>query len=192
MNKLLLTFAAILCLAAFISTGSNYSYAQEGQEEGIEEAGPLLLLREAKEYRDSTVAVEAYLTDNILEAKVTARMYGTKPKIHNVLVVGPKLGRLSIESKEVLLATVEDEEPYSTSKKDKGFISFAREKTKQAEGTLTREMMVFEIPRDKVMKGRRYEFWVQIMSMQKGGKYKTFKFDLEDLAGALSKSKPGS
>ena len=183
MNKLFLIFLTVFYLASYMATDLNFAYAQE-EEQNTERQ---LVLREAKEYRKSTVAVEAYLTDNILEAKVTARMYATKPKIHNAIIVGSRLGRLSIDSKEVLLATVEDEEPYPTSKKDRGFISFSKKKTKQSEGTLTRELMIFEIPRDKVVKGKRYELWVQIMSMQKGGKYKTFKFDLEDLAELLSK-----
>jgi len=42
--------------------------------------------------------------------------------------------------------------------------------------------MLFDIPPDRVVDGKKYKLWVQIMSMQKGGKYKTFKFDLENLA----------
>ena len=144
---------------------------------------PVLIAREAQEFQKQTVAVEVYLKGNILEAKITARMYKTKPKIHNAIVVGPGLGRLSIESKTVLVQDVIDDEPYPTSKKDKGFITFGSGKeNKKAEGTLTRELMLFDIPPDRVVDGKKYKLWVQIMSMQKGGKYKTFKFDLENLA----------
>ena len=47
--------------------------------------------------------------------------------------------------------------------------------------------MVFKIPRDKVRKGKKYKLWVQIESLQRGGKYKTFKFDIENLAELLLK-----
>jgi len=85
---------------------------------------PVLIVREAQEFQKSTVAVEVYLEGNILEARITARMYKTKPKVYNAIVVGPRLGRLSIESKTVLVQDVIDDEPYPTSKKDKGFITF--------------------------------------------------------------------
>lgn len=144
---------------------------------------PILILRQAKEFKKQTVAVEARLKGNILEALITGRMYKTKPKIHNAIIVGPRLGRLAIESKTILVQDVVDDEPYPTSKKDKGFITFGRkEENKRAKGTLTRELMLFDVPPDRVVDGKKYKLWVQIMSMQKGGKYKTFKFDLENLA----------
>jgi hypothetical protein len=142
-----------------------------------------LVIRKAQEFQKSTVAVEAYLSDNIMETKITARMYGTKPKIYNAIIVGPGLGRLSIESKEVLLASTEEDEPYSTSRNDKGFIHFGVDGvSKTAEGTLTRELLLFKIPKEKIKKTGKYRLWVQITSMQQGGKYKTFKFDLENFA----------
>ncbi|MFC1621386.1 hypothetical protein ACFL2G_03680 [Candidatus Omnitrophota bacterium] len=176
MTKLL--FVVLSCV--FVIGGVSISYAQEEK---------LLTLFEAKEFEKSTVAVKAYLTDNIFEATITARMYQTKPKIHNAIVVGPKLGRLSIESKEVLLATTMEEEPYPTKRKDKGFIHFGKDKkNKKATGTLTRELLVFKIPEDKVKKDKKYKLWIQTESLQRGGKYKTFKFDLENFFERLKES----
>jgi len=173
MTRLLCIFLSCLFAIGVISS----SYAQEEKT---------LILFEAKEFGKSTVAVKAYLADNILEATITARMYQAKPKIHNAIIVGSKLGRLSIESKEVLLATAAEEEPYPTKRRDKGFIHFRKDgKEKKAKGTITRELLVFKIPRDKVKKDKKYKLWVQIESLQRGGKYKTFKFDLENLAELL-------
>jgi len=157
------------------------------QEEGHQER--TLVLRQAKEFRKSTVAVEVYLIGNILEAKVTARMmHATKPRIYNAIIVGSKLGRLSSETRKTLPANLEQEEPYPTARKDKGFIHFGKkEKTKHSKGTPTRELIEFRIPKDKIVEGKKYRLWVQIMSMQKkGGKYKTFKFDLENLPELIS------
>jgi hypothetical protein len=170
-------------LTGFITLSTLVSYAQEGAP------GRVLLLREAQEFEKSTVAIEAYLTDNVLEVTIIARMPGTKPKIHNAIIVGPRLGRLSCESKEVLLATVEAEEPFPTKRKDMAFISFSKsEETKKTKGTLTRELVVFRIPNERIIKGKKYELWVQIESLQKGGKYKTFKFDLQSLGDFLLES----
>lgn len=183
MGKVSVSALKVLFLACLISTFSSFAYPQN--EEGKETR--ILIVREAQEFEKNTVAVEAYLTGNILEAKVTARMYGTKPKIYNAIIVGPGLGRLSIESKEILLASVEKEEPYPTSRKDRGFISFGGDNVlKTAEGTLTRELLLFKIPEEKIKKSGKYRLWIQIMSMQKGGKYKTFKFDLKDLYEKIS------
>ncbi|MFH1854785.1 MAG: hypothetical protein ABH815_05680 [Candidatus Omnitrophota bacterium] len=167
----------LLIYLAAVLPGQAYVQAENNKE------GRLLLIREAQEFERSTVAVEGYLlSGDILEVKVTARMYGTKPKIYNAIVVGPGLGRLSITSKEVLLASTEEDEPYPTSRKDRGFISFGRDGAlKSASGTLTRELLLFKIPENKIRKTGKYRLWIQIMSLQKGSKYKTFKFDLKDL-----------
>ncbi len=163
-------------LIGFVMLFQIFSYAQESNKER------LLILREAQEDQKSTVAIEAYLLDNILEVTIIARMPGTKPKIYNAIVVGPRLGRLSSESKEVLLATAEEDKPFPTKRKDMAFISFSKgEETKKARGTLTRELVTFRIPPERVVKGKRYELWVQIESLQVGGGYKTFKFDLGNI-----------
>ncbi|MDP8216710.1 MAG: hypothetical protein P9L98_05280 [Candidatus Kaelpia imicola] len=143
----------------------------------------VLLLREAKEHRRATAAVEAYLEGNILEVKVIARMDRTKPRIYNVIVIGPKIGRLVPKMRETLYPTMEDEEPFPT-KKSGGFIRFSsKEEAKKTSGTLTKELLKFEIPSEKVVAGKRYQIWVKIESMQRGGDKESFKFDLEDFAG---------
>ncbi|MFH1782824.1 MAG: hypothetical protein ABH848_04335 [Candidatus Omnitrophota bacterium] len=150
----------------------------------------ILILREAKESGKDMAAVEAHLLDNILTVKITARMEQTKPKIYNALIVGPKLGRLNIEKKEVLLQGLE-EEPYPT-KKRRGFISFdPKSEKKRGKGTLTRELVDFKIPKDRLVKGKKYQLWVQIESLQRGGGYATFKFDLEDLAELVLEKEMG-
>jgi hypothetical protein len=172
-RRLLYLFLSIISIITLLS----YAKAQEIAIEKVR------ILREAQEYEKSTVAVDAHLKDDILQVIIIARMDGTKPRIYNSIVVGPKLGRLSCESREVLLATVEEEEPFLTKRKDKAFISFTKgEEVKKAKGTLTRELFVFKIPIDRIIKGKKYELWVQIESLQKGGKYKTFKFDLENFS----------
>ncbi|MBU1853932.1 MAG: hypothetical protein KJ957_07810 [Candidatus Omnitrophica bacterium] len=185
MKRYLFITAATLILSGYISPMPNFSYAQEQTET----EGPLLILREAQEKGKTTVAIEASLTENILEAKITSRMYGTKPKIYNTLIVGSKLGRLSLQAKEVLLASIEDEEPYPTTNKNRAFISFsAKTKTKTATGTLTRELVEFKIPRDKIRQKKPYQMWAQIESLQRGGKYETFKFALEDFFERLNEA----
>ena len=112
----------------------------------------------------------------------------SKPRIYNAIVVGPKIGRLSSETRTTLTASLEQEEPYPTLSKDKGFVNFGKgEKVKEHKGTLTRELIEFRLPKDKIKKGKKYSLWVQIASMKKGDKYKTFKFDLKDLPELISR-----
>jgi len=142
----------------------------------------ILVLREAKEYKGSTVAVEAYLKDSVLEVKVIARMERTKPIIYNAIVIGPKIGRITPDTRQTLYPTIEDEEPFPTKEK-KGFLSFDRDvKLKEAQGTLTKELIKFKIPSQKLIAGRQYQIWVSIESMQRGGDRESFKFDLDDFA----------
>ncbi len=143
----------------------------------------ILILREAKEDSKATVAVEAYLIEDILEVKVIARMEREKPRIYNVIVVGPKIGRVVSEAREVLFPAMENEEPFPTKERE-GFLSFDdKKKDKEAKGTLTKELLRFKIPREKIIKGKRYQLWVKIESMKSGGKSNStsFKFDLENL-----------
>ena len=168
-------------IAGFLLSVSNFLYAQEQEEEaGVEER--IYVLREAKEDRKTTVAVGVYLLDDILEVKVIVRMYAEKPKIYNLLIVGPKLGRLSCKTRKELLATMEEEEPYPTSKRG-GFILFAQKnKDKKAKGTLIKELFRFNIPKDKIIPGKRYQLWVSVDSKTRGGGVPLkFKFDLKNL-----------
>ncbi|MFC1666397.1 SHOCT domain-containing protein [Candidatus Omnitrophota bacterium] len=187
-----------------ITIDSANIIAKETEVKVEEEEGEpqVFVIREAKKFQKSIVGVEAYLIDNILEVKIVARMFRKKPRIYNALVVGPKLGRLNIESKDILFQSVEEDEAFLTTQKDRAFISFKKKEQMRegvgrggsVKGTLTRELVRFDIPRDKVKKDKLYRLWVQIMSMKKGGQYHTFKFDLkneetdENLADFLEES----
>ena len=172
----------LLLLASFIASVALPLYAQ----------GQIRVIREAQEANKTRVAITGDLTDDIFEITVIARMKRTKPMIHNVIVVGPGLGRLSCETKETLVATTEEDVPFVTERKDKGLINFGKSedaKTSEAisetnvhKGTATKALYTFRIPRDKVKKDKKYKLWVQVMSSQKGSEYDTFKFDLENFA----------
>lgn len=148
-----------------------------------------MILREAQERDRTTVAVEAYLTDDILEVTIYARMYATKPKIYTAYLHGPKLGRLGFLTKEILYPKAEEEEQdliFPTKDVQGGYISFSkRTQDKKAKGALTREMVKFRIPSQKILANKRYELRVGVESMQESGKIETFRFHLKDFAQAF-------
>jgi hypothetical protein len=159
---------------------SGFTYAEEKSNKRI------LVIRQAKQDRKTTVAVEAYLINDILEVTVIARMYAAKPRIYNVILVGPKLGRISPKTRKTLLSTIEEEAPFPTSER-RGFISFSKKtKNKKAKGTLTKELVKFEIPTEKIIPDRRYQLWIKVESMRKGGKIQGFKFNLENFPKLIS------
>lgn len=151
-----------------------------GQED--ESSEKVILIREAKQVRQNIVAVEAYRIGEILEVKIKARMYSERPRIKNVLIVGPRLGRLSYKRKEELTLEFEEDKPFPTTKKG-GFISFGKKKkTKQPEGTLTQELFRFQFPWEKIVPKKRYQLWVDIESKTRGGdRPMKFRFDLEKI-----------
>lgn len=148
-----------------------------------------LVIREAEELRKNAVAVEAYLVDDILEAKISVRIFRARPKIHNVIVVGPKLGRISPIEIEQLFATTEEEPPYETKERG-GFISFSDDtKTKSLKGTVVRKMFKFKIPPEKIVEDGHYQIWVKVKEEGHGrqGKMTSYKFDLEELPRLVKK-----
>lgn len=146
-----------------------------------EDAEKVLVIKEAQKQDETFAAVEAYLQDNILEVTVIARMYATKPKIENVIVVGPKLGRLSPEMKQTLLATTEEDGAFETTEAS-GLFGFGKKKrTKEMIGALTRALYKFKIPREKIVSGKRYELRIRVESMQGTAAFARFKFYLKDL-----------
>jgi len=178
MKRMLICGMAISGLFSFLSS----SYAQEGKAQER-----TLVLREAKQDGKTTVAIDAYLTGDILEVKVTAKMYATKPRISNIILVGPGIGRLSPLTKKTVASSTQEEEPYPTSKRG-AFISFGtRTKTEKATGTVTKEMVEFKITADKIMPAKLYQIWVRVESSQSGGQPQGFKFDLKDFARLISK-----
>lgn len=173
---LLLTIIGILFLAPL------FSYAQN---EDVSERN--LLIRQAKEWQDTAVAVEAYLMGNILEVTIIAKMYATRPKIYNAILLGPKLGRISPKARQTLYPKAEDEELIFLTTDEVGNIRFTkRTKEKKIKGTLTKELVQFKIPTDKIMPNKRYQLWIQVEGMQGPGRRESFKFDLKDLSKFIS------
>ncbi len=152
-----------------------------------DDAGRLLVLREAKQHRKTSVAVEAYLLDNILEATVIARMDAAKPRIFSVIIVGPKLGRVSAKERKTLFSAVEDEETIFSTEDKGAFIRFSKSREdRELKGTLTRELHKFRIPVEKILPNKRYQLWVKVESMQDPGRIDNFKFDLENFSELVS------
>ena len=155
------------------------TFAQPGPEK-------VLVLREAAEEREGTAAVEAYLVGDILEVKVSVRIRRARPKIHNAVVVGPKLGRVSPISITQLFATTEKEEPYPTKKRG-GLISFGDDtEIKVVKGAVVRKLFKFKIPPEKIKPDGKYQIWVKLKeeaskTTKRVGKITSFKFDLEKL-----------
>jgi len=151
---------------------SNFSFAQKGAER-------ILVLREAEQRKKTTVAVEAYLISDILEVAVTVRtkMRAAKLRIFKMLLVGPKLGRISPKTAETIAVTVGDEAPFPTTMGSKT-------EMKIITGTPTKELFRFEIPADKIVPGGTYQIWVDVQNRegQEKGRIQRFKFDLENLA----------
>ena len=176
-------FVLVVTMGVLLSI-LNFSFAQE--EGGAER---ILVAREAKQYKETTtVAVEAYLVGDVLEVTTMARMQmrTTKLRIYNILVVGPKLGRISLKTRETLTAVTEEEASFSTTKLG-GLIRYSKKtREKKAKGILTKELAKFKIPADKIIPGKRYQLWVDVQSVQKKGRPVRFKFDLENLAQLIS------
>ncbi|MFH1355406.1 MAG: hypothetical protein ABIH19_04590 [Candidatus Omnitrophota bacterium] len=172
-----------------VQTQALPSYDEAQTEEGLENKvveeevmveKRILVIREAREYKDTTVGVEAYLVGYILEVEVSARVADYKPKIDNVLVVGPKLGRLSARTKEKLFTELGEEDPYLT-KRDAGLLGTKEKKReKKAKGRLTRELHVFEIPAEKIKKDKRYDLRIRLQDGEVEGQYRKFEFELKD------------
>lgn len=183
MKKLnaLIVVGLLLCIPFNI-----FALDLSSQEEDVVER--LMVLREAKQHRKTSVAVEAYLVGDILEVTVIARMYAVKPRIFSMIIVGPGLNRISAKERRTLYSKVEGEEAAFPTEDRGGFIRFSEKtKDKKLKGTLTRELHKFKIPADKIIPNKRYQLWVKVESMRKSGKITNFKFDLKELPQLISK-----
>jgi len=160
-----------------------FSYAQE--QDVIER---VLVLREAQERRKTIVAVEAYLTGDILDVTIITTMHLTKPRVYNVTLVGPRLGRISPKERQTLLPTAEDKElSFPTRDMEGGIIGFTkRTKDKKPKGTLTKDLVKFRIPTDKLIPNKGYQLKIKVESMQRPGQFINFKFELKNLAQLTS------
>lgn len=183
--KRLIVITLIIC---FISPFINFSFGQheevqedteiEVQEEKKKER--IQVIREAKLYREKNVAVDAQLVDDVLEIMVEARIYAQKPRINDVLVRGPKLGRLHYQTRKTIVAGVDEPEPFEVTKEHGWLVIGKRKKVRELKGTLTKELFKIKIPKEKIVCGKRYELWVEIESKTRGGRAEKFKFKLED------------
>lgn len=174
----MVTMKKLVCswlIVIFISSLS-YCFAEEQAEQEV------LILREARQYGKANVSVEAYLKDKILKVTVSARVYADRPKIDNVIVVGPKLGRLAPKAKTSLFATEQDEEePEAT--ESRGLLGFgSRSKATKKKGALAKAQYKFKIPPEKIVSGKRYELRVKIDSPKIDNRALRFKFELKDFA----------
>lgn len=174
----------LIAITGILVAISALSYGQEADA-----AGRVLLLRKAQERKKTTVAVEAYLTGDILEVTIIARMYATKPKVYNAIIAGPGLGRMSPQERNTLYPRAEDEELlFLTEDMEGRFIRFSKKtEQKKAKGTLTKELVRFKIPVDKIKPRRRYQLRIKVESMQRSGQFESFEFDLGDLWQLVSR-----
>ena len=175
-------FFALVAIVGILFS-CQYCYGQV--EEEVEEER-ILVLREAKLFRKDSVAVEAYLIDDILEVKVEARMYAKKPRINNVLLVGPRIGRLPYITKETIHKKIEEDDPYEVTKQHGLIVFEKRKKERKLKGTATREFYRLRIPKEKIVPGKRYRLWVEIESQTRGDDKQKFKFNIENLSELIS------
>ena len=171
----------LLSVISILLIGAQFCFAQEEEAQGI------VLLREAKEYGRTLVAVEANLSGNILDVKIIAKMYAKRPNIYNALFVGPKVGRMSPDSRQTLRPEADDEELIFKTTDEGGFLRTSkRTKEKKIKGALTKQSVQFKIPAKKIVPNKKYQLWIDVESMQNPGQYERFKFDLENLSEYLS------
>ena len=167
----------IIFLSAFVCVHPVFS------EEAVETKP---VAREALNIQRDIVAIDLVLNGNVLQAKVTGFMHEERPKLANVLLVGPAVGRLSPTARKTVQAGLEEDAPYST--KRSGFLVLNQGSKDVAEGALTRERLEFVLPLQKMQdairkrgKKAHYEFWVILESATHAQQGVRFKFDLDEL-----------
>lgn len=188
MKKSVLGKRIVLGVATVFLSGATSAFAQSGEVPAGAEKYPVL--REALNVQGSIVAVDiSLLGEDLLESKVTGFMERARPRIRNVLVVGPGAGRLGPTTRDQVLADLEEDPPYPTRRA--GLLDLRSGSEAVADGTLTRMRFRHELPVEKMreqIKRRKkinYEFWVYMESSQRGGRYRKYKFELERLPGLL-------
>jgi hypothetical protein len=145
-----------------------------------------LVIRSAQVDLKAMVAVEAYLSGDLLETKVSVGMEKARPSILNVIVEGPGIGRLVPVSVKEVYASLEEleEKPYKTTKIG-GFIdSGDKPKEKKLEGSITRKFYIFKIPKEKISSDGKYEIKVKVGTVKQvagsGAQYTSFSFSLDN------------
>ena len=187
-NKEVAMRSVVYSLLAFALFSYNSTFAQYPDTESA--SGKVLVIREGKEIQKKTVVVEAYLKGDILEVEVGARILRERPKIHNLLLVGPGIGRVHYTTSEIVPPSTEEEAPYPITRSG-GLVSFG-EKTevKYPKGALSKRRFDIEVPVDKLVAGGKYELWVDLRSKTRGGsRGKKFEFLLENFYELVSSEK---
>ncbi len=169
--------ALAILITAICFTNVVFCFAQNDND------GRVLIMRQAQERKKTIVSVEAYLIEDIIELTLSARMYAAKPKFFNITIAGPKIGRLAPKTREMIYAvSTEEEDSILTTELEGGILRTSKKnKVKKAEGTLTKELVKFKIPRGKIIPGGRYRLWIKIEGMQGKIPIQTFKFSLDNL-----------
>ena len=147
--------------------------------------------REAINIHGDIVAVDLSLVgEDLLEAKVTGFMKRSRPRLDNVILIGPAVGRLAPTTRQVVRAGLEQDPPYPT--KRSGLLVMKQGSKQLAEGTLIRERFQYELPAEKMRQAirkkggkARYEFVVTMSSANRGGDFKRYTFELEALPKVL-------
>ncbi len=142
-----------------------------------------LILREGKQVRDDVVAVEVYVVENILEVRVEVRMYSQRPKITNVMLVGPRIGRLSSDLKEEIPLALKEDDPYLVRSEGGVVSSGEKRKKKKLKGTVAKELFKIKVPWEKIVPDKRYQLWVDVESKTRGGgRPQKYRFNLENFS----------
>jgi len=205
-------FIILALLMSLLFPVFNYSYAQheevtekadvleeageeisaEAKEETKEEMqGRISVIREAKIFRKKNVAVDAHLVDgDVLEIMVEARIYAQKPRINDVLVSGPKLGKEHYIARKTIVAGVDEPEAFEVTKEHGWLVFGKRKKVRELEGTLTKELFKIKIPKEKIVCKKKYQLWVEIESKTQGGRAEKFKFKLKDFPSLFHEDCP--
>ena len=186
--------AGLLVLGTSFVLAGNSSDEDPGMAVEQGEGQRQLVHREAINLQGDIVAVEISLIgEALLEAKVTGFMKQTRPRLENVILMGPGVGRLASTTRQVLRAGLEEDPPYPT--KRSGLLVMNQGNKQLAEGTLIRERLQYELPVEKMRqvirkKGgkARYEFVVTMTSANRGGDFKRYTFELEELPETLTGS----
>lgn len=140
-----------------------------------------LVLRQAQAREFTAVGVEAYLTGNILEATVYAKRIGKKPRILNIILFGPELGRLSPSLKETTNPKAEEKLDISFPRTNRSdTIRFYKKAHDGIDsGDPVREFNKFNVPAEKILPDGIYEFRILLDNMENPGATEYFSFPIK-------------
>ncbi len=173
-------------------TSSSSAVEQISMEGVSKKDEPVLVIREGRQIKENTVAIEATLSGDILTVKVEARIPGERPKITSIVLTGPGIGRVHHKLRKEIKPGLEEEDPYLITEAG-GLINFGEKKeVKDPQGTLTKELFQFIVPVEKILANKKYQIQILIESKTKPGKRgKKYEFDLKDFYKFFDKSEKG-